>query len=113
MTSTFAAGEVYSKTGAVDKVGRIYGSGIGSAKVTPGRCFAYEGQLVNGQLQKEKLDAYGLMTAEKLSGSSAKIGWSRRIGIGSGFRLTPTLSGSASIISFSSVPFSNPAVSAG
>ena len=70
----------------VDKVGRIYGSGIGSAKVTPGRCFAYEGQLVNGQLQKEKLDAYGLMTAEKLSGSSAKIGWSRRIGIGSGFR---------------------------
>lgn len=86
MTSTFAAGEVYSKTGAVDKVGRIYGSGIGSAKVTPSRCFAYEGQLVNGQLQKEKLDAYGLMTAERLSGSSAKIGWSRRIGIGSGFR---------------------------
>ena len=72
MTSTFAAGEVYSKTGTVDKVGRIYGSGIGSAKVTPGRCFAYEGQLVNGQLQKEKLDAYGPVSYTHLSGEDTR-----------------------------------------
>lgn len=37
--------------------------------------------------QREKLDAYGLLAADKLSGSSARVGWSRRVGIGSGFRL--------------------------
>lgn len=87
LTSSFAAGEVYSKTGSFDKVGRIYGSGIGTAKVSTSRSFAYEGQMMNGQTSEEKLDAYGLLSAEKLSGSSARVGWSRRVGIGSGFRL--------------------------
>ena len=87
LTSSFAAGEVYSKTGSFDKVGRIYGSGIGTAKVTTSRSFAYESQMINGQTSEEKLDAYGLLSADKLSGSSARVGWSRRVGIGSGFRL--------------------------
>ena len=42
---------------------------------------------MNGQTSEEKLDAYGLLAADKLSGSSARVGWSRRVGIGSGFRL--------------------------
>lgn len=58
ITSTFAAGEIYSKTGAIDKVGRIYGSGIGTAKVTASRCFAYEGQNINGKQNTDRLDAY-------------------------------------------------------
>lgn len=87
ITSTFAAGEIYSKTGALDKVGRIYGSGIGTAKVTASRCFAYEGQNINGKQNTDRLDAYALMSADTMSGANAKIGWSRRVGLGSGFRL--------------------------
>lgn len=87
ITSTFAAGEIYSKTGAIDKVGRIYGSGIGTAKVTASRCFAYEGQNINGKQNTDRLDAYALMSADTMSGANAKIGWSRRVGLGSGFRL--------------------------
>ena len=88
LVSSFAAGEVYSKTGSMDKVGRIYGSGVGTAKVSTSRCFAYEGQMINGELKEEKLDAYGLLMAQNLSGSNARVGWSRRVGIGSGFRLS-------------------------
>lgn len=87
ITSTFAAGEIYSKTGALDKVGRIYGSGVGTAKVTASRCFAYEGQNINGKLNTDRLDAYALMSADTMSGGNARIGWSRRVGMGSGFQL--------------------------
>ena len=86
LTSAFAVGEVYSKTGALDKVGRLYGSGIGTAKISTSRSFAYEGQMMNGQTSKDKVDAFALLSADYLSGGNAKVGWSRRIGIGSGFR---------------------------
>ena len=81
LTSAFAVGEVYSKTGALDKVGRLYGSGIGTAKISTSRSFAYEGQMMNGQTSKDKVDAFALLSADYLSGGNAKVGWSRRIGI--------------------------------
>lgn len=85
--SAFAAGEVYSKTGSMEKVGRIYGNEIGNVKITTNRVFAYEGQMLNGQSTDDKLDAYGLLGSAQLSGDNAKVGWSRRIGLGSAFRL--------------------------
>lgn len=85
--SVFAAGEVYSKTGSTEKVGRIYGNEIGNVKVTTNRAFAYEGQMINGQSVDDKRDAYGLLSSAQLSGDNAKVGWSRRIGLGSAFRL--------------------------
>lgn len=87
INGAFAAGEVYSKTGSLNRVGRIFGSEIGNVTVTSSRTFAYEGQMLNGQSSEEKLDAYGIMDSTKLSGSNARSTWSRRIGFGNAFRI--------------------------
>lgn len=90
VSSAFAAGEIYSKTASLNNVGRIYGSGAGTSVVTVNRCYAYEGQAVNGQITKDAMDAKDLYSSEELSGDSGRVlrSWNRRIGIGSAFLLT-------------------------
>lgn len=87
LKSAFAAGEVYSQTGSLDNVGRLYGNELGSAVVTASRVYAYEGQLMNGQSVTDRLDALALLASEDLSGSSVRAGWSRRLGLGSGWQI--------------------------
>lgn len=88
--SAFAAGEVYSQTGSLDNVGRLYGNELGNAVVTASRIYAYEGQLMNGQSVTDRLDALALLSIEDLSGSSVRAGWSRRLGMGSGWQIQGT-----------------------